>query len=108
MQPTTQVWVGVVGGVAVLSVLSAWTGAAESNTTIDFTTEGRNALAKSDQDKNVLVALMDASEGLAYATIAARTGGSSALAEDARRRQNRALKFIHDRCPKLKTRGWEY
>lgn len=107
MQPETKVWCGVVGGVAVLSLLSLWTGPTSSIHAIDLAAESRNALAKSDQDKNVLVALMDASESLAYANLAVRKGQSTPrLVEDAQLRQRRALKFIHDRFPKLKARGW--
>ena len=107
MHPETQVWSGVVGGVAVLSLLSLWTGRTSLIPAIDLVAESRNALAKSDQDKNVLVALMDASESLAYANLAVRKGQSTPrLVEDAQLRQRRALKFIHDRFPKLKARGW--
>lgn len=100
------IWFSVVGGVVGLSLLSKMTGVMESK--MSFTEEGKNMMAVSDQDKNVLISLMHISEAIAYLKIAAENGGGNAnVLGDALKKQKRALNFIHRKCPKLKAKGWQ-
>jgi hypothetical protein len=100
------IWFSVVGGVLGLSLLSKMTGTMQS--TINFTEEGKNRMATSDQDKNAVISLMHISEAIAYLKIAAVKGGGNAnTLADAQKKQKRALKFIHQKCPTLKAKGWQ-
>ncbi len=100
------IWFSVVGGVIGLSLLSKMTGTMDAS--INFTEEGKNMMATSDQDKNVLISLMHISEAIAYLKIAAQKGGGNPnMLADAQKKQKRALKFVHKYCPRLKAKGWQ-
>lgn len=107
MKPKTTIWLGVVGGVVGLSFLSTMTGAGQSYH-VNFTEEGKNRMATSDQDKNVILSLMHISEAIAYLKLSSyHDAGNASLLADAKKKQKRALAFIHKKCPALKAKGWQ-
>jgi len=107
MKSETTIWLSVVGGVVGLSLLSKMTGAGNPSN-LNFTEQGKNMMAISDQDKNVLISLMHISEAIAYLKLSAEQGaGNANTLEDAMKKQKRALAFIHKKCPALKAKGWQ-